>query len=165
MRVVAFLTRLSNIVATENAAFPFDTARVMDTTYCTWAGGDGDPIVIVESSWYWIHSNLTVLGTFYGGPSNSDWFALIGRNGNDLASTIIGERHHSEQTGADLMSLGSPYYLEAGDEITLYLQNASGTGILVESNPTDGPDYTTDVGEGVISPHLILVKLSGNAPT
>jgi hypothetical protein len=164
MRVVAFLTRLSNIVATEDATFPFDTARVMDTDYATWAG-EGDPIVIVQSSWYWIHGNFTVLGPFYSGPGIGRWSAFVGRNGNTLADTIVGESHTYSSTGADIMSIGSPYYLEAGDEITLYFVNPSGTGILVESNPTDGPDYTTDVGEGVISPHLILVKLSGNAPT
>jgi hypothetical protein len=164
MRVVAFLTRLSNIVVAEDTTFPFDTARLMDTDYCTWAGEDA-PIVIVQEGWYVIHGNFTTLGTFYGGPSNARWFAFIGRNGNLLADTIAGELHSYSSTGADLMSIGTIEWLEAGDEITVYFQNATGTGLLVESNPSDGPDYTTDTGPGTISPHLILARVAGNAPS
>lgn len=166
MRVVAFLTRLSNRVHSDDTIFPFDTARVMDTAYCTWGGGSSDGIVIVQSRWYWVHANITALGTSYGGADNSDYFVLIGKNGITLADTIIGASHGREVgDGATLMHTGSPVYLEAGDEIFLYTQNADASSLLIESNPTDGPDYTTDTGPGTIGPHLILVALSGNAPT
>ena len=165
MSVVAFLTRLSNIVVAEDTTFPFDHARVMDTDYCTWAGED-EPIVIVQEGWYRIESNITTLGTFYGGPSNARWFGLIGRNGNDLANTIDGHHRDYSDTGADLTSFGTTEWLEVGDEITLYFQNPSGTGLLVESNPSDGvPDgYLDDEGPGTIGPKFILTKVGGPAP-
>lgn len=167
MRVVAQLTRLANIVHNDDTKFPWNYARVMDTAYCTWAGGSSDGIVIVQSSWYWVHVNVTTLGDdpTYGGPDNTDYFVLVSRNGITLADTLVGASHgRPGGQGASLMHTGSPVYLTAGDELFVYTQNAGGTALLLESNPTDGPDYTTDSGQGVIGPHLFLVKLSGNAP-
>lgn len=166
MRVVAKLTRLSNIVVTENTAFPYDTAIVLDTAYATWAG-EGNPLVIVTTGWYWIHLNSTTLGTFYGGPDNSDWLHAVGRNGITLADTVYGERNSSGNAAtAQFISGGSPVYLEAGDEIDVYYTNLKSgeTTLLVESNPSDGPDYTTDTGPGTLSPHIFLIKMSGDAP-
>lgn len=167
MRIVAKLTRLSNIVVTDNAAFPYDTAVILDTAYATWAG-EGDPLVIVQSSWYWLWLNSTTLGTGYGGPSNADWLHAVARNGISLDNTLPGAARDSSGNGlsAQIMSSGSPVYLEAGDELETYYQNlVSGqTTLLVESNPSVGPDYTTCVGPGTLSPHLILVKMSGDAP-
>lgn len=166
MRVVAFLTRLSNRVHNDDTKFPWTTARVMDTTYCTWAGGASDGIVIVQTGWYWVHVNITTLGTFYSGATNADYFVMVSRNGITLDDTLIGASHSRPGgEGASLMHTGSPVYLEAGDELFVYTQNADGSSLLIESNPTDGPDYTTDTGPGTISPHFILVKLSGNAPS
>jgi hypothetical protein len=168
MRVVAKLTRLSNIVVTEDTAFPYDEAVVLDTAYATWAG-EGNPLVIVQSRWYGIVVNSTTLGTSYSSaPDNSDWLHAVGRNGITLADTVVSERHSGlSGASAQLMSTGPwPVYLEAGDELDTYYQNlVSGqTTLLVESNPTDGPNYLTDVGPGTLSPHLILIALSGDAP-
>jgi hypothetical protein len=166
MRVVAKLTRLSNVVVTEDTAFPYDTSVVLDTDYATWAG-EGNPLVIVQTGWYWVHVNSTTLGTGYGGPSNLDWIHAVGRNGVTLADTVYSQRHiGASGASAQLLSGGSPVYLEAADELDVYYQNlVSGqTTLLVESNPSDGPDYTTDTGPGTLSPHLFLVKMSGPAP-
>lgn len=174
MRVVAFLTRLSNHVVTEDTAFPYDDARVLDTDYFTWAG-TGNPLVCVQEGWYGIILNSTVLGTLYENgsgtpaPSSQDWIHAVGRNGVTLADTIVSERHVGVNgASAQLMSTGPwPVYLEAGDELETYYQNhvSGATTLLVESNPTDGPNYFTDAGDGVLSPHLILIKGAGSAPS
>lgn len=176
MAVVAFLTRLSNYVVTEDTSFPYDHARVLNTAYFTWAG-EGNPLVCVQTGWYGIVLNSTTLGTGYGttglgsgtpAPDNSDWVHAVGRNGITLADTVVSERHVGlSGSSAQLMSTGPwPVYLESGDELDAYYQNlASGVStLLIESNPTDGPNYHTDTGDGVLSPHLILVTLTGNAP-
>lgn len=167
MRVVAYLTRLSNIVHNDDTKFPWDTARVMDEAYCTWAGGATDGIVIVASSWYWVHVDITTLGTDYGGASNADYTVLVSRNGITLSDTLIGAGHlRPGGAGAGLMHTGSPVYLEAGDEVFVYTQNALAGTLLIESNPSDGAPsgYLADAGPGTIGPHLILVKLSGLPP-
>lgn len=165
MRVVAFLTRLSNRVHPDDTKFPWDTARVMDASYCTWAGTSTSGIVVLQSSWYWVHVNITTLGTFYAGATNADYFVLVSRNGIALSDTLTGASHSRPGgAGASLMHTGSPVYLNAGDELFVYTQNDDAASLLIESNPTDGPDYTTDAGPGTIGPHLIVVKLSGNAP-
>lgn len=166
MTMVAFLTRLSNYVVNNDTAFPFDTARVMDTSYCTWAG-TGNPIVIVTEGWYWVGVNATTLGTYYGGANNSDWVTAVGRNGVDLAHTVISERHyHSSAASADLMSIGAPVYLYVADEIDVYFQNPNASTLLVESNPSDGlpSGYLTDAGPGTIGTHLFLIAMAGIAP-
>lgn len=167
MRVVAFLTRMSNIVVTEDTAFPYDHAVVLDTTYFTWAG-EGNPLVCVTTGWYGISLNSTTLGTFYSGPSNLSWLHAVGRNGITLADTVVSERHDADSgAGAQLMSTGPwPVYLTTGDELDAYYQNltAGTTTILVESNPTDGPDYTTDAGPGTLSPHFIITRMAGAVP-
>lgn len=167
MSVVAKLTRLSNVVVTEDTAFPYDTSVVLDTDFVTWAGS-GNPLVIVQTGWYWVHVNSTTLGTGYGGPNNSDWVHAVGRNGITLADTIYSQRNSSgNAASAQLMSGGSPVYLEANDEIRVYYQNlvSGATTLLVESNPSDGPDYTTDTGPGTLSPHIFLVRMGGDAPS
>ena len=166
MRVVAKLTRSTNVVVTEDTAFSYNTSVVMDTAYCTWAG-TGNPIVIVQTGWYFVWVNSTTLGTSYGGPNNSDWIHAVGKNGITLADTIYSQRDSSGNgASAQLMSGGSPVYLTAADAIRVYYQNmVSGqTTLLVESNVSDGPDYTTDTGTMVLSPHLILMAMTGNAP-
>lgn len=168
MRVVVKLTRLSNYVVTDDTAFPYDTAVVLDTAYATWAG-EGNPVVVVREGWYWVHLNSTTLGTGYSSaPANDDWLHAVGRNGLTLADTVYSQRHAgSTGASAQLMSGGSPVYLETGDEIDAYYQNLhSGlTTLLLESNPTDGPNYLTDTGPGTLSPHLFLIAMSGSAPS
>lgn len=167
MRMVVQLTRLSNKVIADDTPFPYDTAFLLDTAYATWAG-EGEPLVIVRTGWYWLQVNTTTLGTGYGGPDDSDWLQAVGRNGITLADTIYGERAHGSSGGSALpFSGGRPVYLEAGDELQTYYQNAvfGASTLLVESNPSDGPDYTTDTGPGTLSPHLMLAAMSGNAPS
>ena len=173
MKVVAFLTRLTNVVVTEDTRFSYDTARVMDGSFFTWAGS-GAALVCVQTGWYGIILNSTVLGTGYTNgsgtpaPSTLDFIHAVGRNGITLAATVLSERHVGVTgASAQLMSTGPwPVYLTSGDTLETYYQNmVSGeTTILVESNPTDGPNYFTDVGPGTLSPHLIVVKMTGNAP-
>lgn len=175
MRIVAFLTRLSNVIVNDDTAFPYDEARVLDTAYFTWAGSPGDPLVCVQAGWYGLMLNSTTLGTQYGttgigsgtaAPDNADWLHAIGRNGITLADTVVSERHTGANgIGAQLMSTGPwPVYLEVGDELQAYYQNTGASSILVESNPTDGPNYHTDAGIGTLSPHLIVIKGSGTPP-
>ena len=166
MRVVAYLTRLSNIVVDNGDPFPFDTARVMDTDYATWSETPGDPIVIVQSRWYYVGGDFTSLASFYGGPAAADWIVQLTRNGLDLDHTIVAEWVYEPTTGATGRGLGSPVYLEAGDEIQATVINSSASTILIESNPSDGvPDgYLADAGPGTLSPHLYLIALSGPAP-
>lgn len=171
--IVAFLTRMSNYVVNDDTAFPYDHAVVLDTTYFTWAG-EGNPLVCATTGWYGIALNTTVLGTQYTNgsgtpaPSSADFVHAVGVNGITLADTVVSERHVSTSgAGAQLMSTGPwPVYLTAGDEIDVYMQNAVGGAgsLLVESNPTDGPNYFTDAGPGTLSPHLILIKMAGTAP-
>lgn len=165
--IVAFLTRMSNIVVTENTAFPYDHAVVLNTSYFTWAG-EGNSLVTVTEGWYGLALNSTTLGTFYGGPSNLTWLHAIGRNGITLADTVVSERHDADGgAGAQLMSTGPwPVYLEVGDTLDVYFQNLVGgeTTIFVESNPSDGPTYTTDTGPGTLSPHFIVTTMTGAVP-
>lgn len=157
MKLVAFMTRLSNYVIADDTAFPYDTAVYINNAYMTWAGS-GNPLVCARAGRYAGTLVSTTLGTNYGGASNSDWIHAIGRNGVTLADTILSERHaHSSGATADLMTTGLQVFKDlfsVGDTIEVYYQNINGSTILVESNPTDGPDYTTDVGPGTLSPHL-----------
>jgi hypothetical protein len=168
MSVVAQLTRLSNYVVNDDTAFPYDHAFVLDTDYATWAG-EGEPLVVVQAGWYWVWLNDTTLGTNYGGANNSDWLHAVGRNGITLNDTVFSQRHTgANAASAQLMSGGSPVYLQAGDELRTYFQNcvAGQTTLLVESNPTDGVPggYLTDEGPGTLSPHLFLIRMAGPAP-
>lgn len=173
--IVAFLTRFSNIVVTEDTEFPYDHAVVLDTDFFTWAG-EGNPLVCQVDGWYGIQVNSTTLGTGYGttglgsgtaAPNNSDWLHAVGKNGITLADTVISERHVGlSGASAQLMSTGPcPVYLEAGDTIDVYYQNLAGSSsLLVESNPSDGPNYHTDTGPGTLSPHLIITTITGSVP-
>lgn len=156
------LTRLTNLVLPNNTALPFDTAWTMNTGYGTWSAADPTKIVVAKSGWYRVGGDFTTLGTAYGGPNNADWVAQIGRNGIDLDHAIVAERHfHSSGGTADLMSIGGPVRLEAGDTIQVVFQNANGQSLLIESNPSvppaSGSDYRTQPGTGAMSPHLYIV--------
>jgi hypothetical protein len=169
MTMVAYLTRLSNVVVTEDVAFDWDTARVMHASYASWSAVDPSKLRIVTTGWYWIGGDFTTLGTSYGGANNSDWVAAVGKNGVALANTVIAERHGPKvATDADLMSIGSPVYLTSGDYLQVYFQNANSgsTTLLIESNPSDGlpSGYLDDAGPGTLSPHLFLIALNGAAP-
>lgn len=166
MTMVAYLTRLTNVVINDDTAFSWDTARVLNTSYASWSIGDPTKLYIERSGWYWAGGDFTTLGTFYGGANNADWIAAIGKNGITLNDSYIMERHyHSSGASADLMSIGAPIYLLDTDYIQVYFQNVNASSILVESNPTDGPDYTTDTGPGTMSPHLFLIAMNGPAPS
>ena len=166
--IVASLTRLSNIVVANNAAFPFDHARVMHPGYCSWAG-EGNPVVILRRGWYNMAGIFTTLGTTpYGGPSNDDWIAAITRNGLALADFVVAGRHNpSNGAGADLMpTISDDVWCEVSDEIDVIFQNQSASTILVESNPSDGSPsgYLTDAGPGTLSPHLVIKAVAGAEP-
>lgn len=168
MTMVAYLTRLANKVINEDTAFDWDTARVLDTSYATWTIGDATKLYCVRAGWYFVGGDFTTLGTFYGGADNADWLAGVGKNGVALANTVILERHyHSSGASADLMSIGAPVYLTSSDYLQVYFQNAGGTTLLVESNPSDGlpSGYLTDSGPGTMSPHLYLIAMNGSAPS
>lgn len=175
MQVVAFMTRLSNYIVSNDTSFPYDTARVLDTDYFTWSGIEGDPLVCQIEGWYGIILNSTTLGTGYGttgigsgtpAPTNVDWVHAVGRNGITLNDTVVSERHTGASgASAQLMSTGPwPVYLEGGDELQTYYQNINAATLLVESNPSDGPNYHTDTGPGTLSPHLIIIRGRGTAP-
>lgn len=163
MRLVAFLTRLSNYVIADDTAFPYDTSVYLDTNYFTWAG-TGNPLVCARAGRYAGTLVSTTLGTDYGGANNADWLHAIGRNGLALANTILSERHPGGSgVNAQLMTTGLQVFKDlfsVGDTIRVYYQNANASSLLVESNPTDGPDYTTDTGPGTLSPHLQLYWVS-----
>jgi len=167
MTLAVKLTRLFNLEINDNTAFPYDTAIVLDTSYATWAG-TGNPVVIVRTGWYFVWVNSTTLGTGYSSaPDNSDWLHAVGRNGITLDDTIYGERNSSGNgASAQFISGGSPAYLEAGDELEVYYVNfvTGETSILVESNPSVGPNYLTCAGPGTLSPHLMLIAMGGLAP-
>lgn len=168
MTMVAYLTRLTNVVIADDTAFSWDTARLMNTSYASWTIGDPTKLYIDRTGWYFVGADITTLGTSYGGADNSDWLACIGKNGIALANTQIAERHRaSTAVNADLMSIGTPMYLLDTDYLQLYLQNANAANILVESNPSDGlpSGYLTDAGPGTISPHLYLIAMGGGAPS
>lgn len=170
--IAAYLTRLSNVVVNNDTAFPFDTARYLDASFFTWAGSPGDPLVAVRDHWFHIVGNITTLGTTYtngsgtSAPSNDDWMFMVARNGLTLADLIVAGRHNPVSGGnADFFTIDDYVWIETGDEIYLILQNQSASTILVESNPSDGPNYFTDAGPGNLSPHLVLVAVGGNAPS
>lgn len=168
MTMVAYLTRLTNVVINDDTAFSWDTARVLNTTYASWTIGDPTKLYIDRSGWYWIGCDITTLGTSYGGANNADYFVLVGKNGIALANTVLAERHSpASATGADLLSIGGPVYLLDTDYIQVYFQNTNAASILVESNPSDGlpSGYLTDAGPGTMSPHLFLIALNGAAPS
>lgn len=168
MTMVAYLTRLTNVVINDDTAFSWDTARLMNASYASWTIGDPTKLHIERTGWYWVGGDFTTLGTFYGGADNADWLAGVGKNGIALANTVLLERHyHSSGASADLMSIGAPIYLLDTDYLQVYFQNAGATSILVESNPSDGvpSGYLTDAGPGTMSPHLFLIAMGGGAPS
>lgn len=167
MTMVAFLTRSANLVITEDTAFDWDLAPVMDAGYAHWAIGDPTKLYIDRTGWYWAGGNFTTLGTDYGGASNANWVAAIGKNGVTLADTIVAERHEAVSGAkADLMSIGSPVYLLDTDYVQVFFQNTNGTTLLVEANVSDGvpSGYLADAGTHVLSPHLFLIAMAGSAP-
>jgi hypothetical protein len=124
--VVAGLTRLSNLEIRDDSSFPYDTSITMNPEYVTWAG-EGEPLVIRRDGWYWVWVNSTTLGEGYGGPPNADWLHAVGRNGIGLKDTIYSQRHTGRTNeAAQLMSGGSPVYLEVGDRLQVYYQNSLG---------------------------------------
>lgn len=175
--IVAFLTRFSNLVVADDTSFSYDHAVVLEEDYFTWSGTPGDPLVCQRAGWYGLALNSTTLGTSYGttglgsgtaAPSNLDWLHAVGRNGIALEDTVVSERHAGDNgAGAQLMSTGPwPVYLEVGDTLETYYQNltAGQSTILVESNPSDGPNFHTDTGPGTLSPHLIVTTMRGAVP-
>jgi hypothetical protein len=167
--IVAFMTRLSNYVINDDTSFPFDHARVLDTTYFTWTGTPGDPLVCQVEGWYFLKGNFTTLGTGYGGADNTDWFAAISRNGLTLDDMVVAGRKRAGSgagASADLFEISDDVYLEVGDEIFVLFQNTGASTLLVESNPSDGvpSGYLTDAGPGTLSPHLVIETRSGPAP-
>lgn len=167
MTMVAYLTRLNNLVINNDTAFDWSKASVLNAVYASWTIGDPTKLYIDRTGWYWVGGDFTTLGTTYGGANNADWIAGIGKNGIALANTVITERHyHSSGASADLMSIGSPVYLLDTDYLQVYFQNPNAATLLVESNPSDGlpSGYLADAGPGTMSPHLFLVAMSGAAP-
>jgi hypothetical protein len=149
-----FLTRLSNVTVEPGEVLAFDHAVT-----------GGEPVVVVPvDGWYWVGVNLTTLGTYYGGPPNTEVQISVVKNWDRttpyLTSTVAAERFHNRDGGsAEVNSLLQPVPLTAGDRLEVVLTSPS--GLLVESNPSDGQpgSFTTDDGPGTLSPHFYLLPL------
>ncbi len=157
----ASIRRLANLVIADATAFPFDTAT--DDPLGMWDLGDATKLTIPRTGWYWVGADITTLGTNYGGPNNQQVMIEVCRNWDGvephLDEDVVFERfwnkNGSEAHGNSTLQL---VHLVAGDYLQLLL-TGSGSGLLVESNPSDGlpSGYLTDTGPGTLSPHLYVV--------
>lgn len=167
--VACIVGRTHNISLDTGDALPFENAK-LDTEGTMWTIGDPTKIVIPTTGLWWVGSDITTLGTDYGGTgySNANVSVEIVRNWDavepHLDDDIAFDRHANVLTTSAAGNSGPhPVLLDAGDELEL-LVTGPGSHLLIEANPSpateDGdPANLTLEGTGVLSPNFYAILI------
>lgn len=165
------LTSSVNYIIDNSTPLYFDTEMVDAGDFFD-AGTDNTKIIIRRTGWYWVGANITTLGTDYSGPNNSNVVLAIMKNWDGVSTQldyyVAFERYDNGMSGAAQgNTLLQQVYLEEDDELQLIVIGPTASGLLIESNPSDGlpGGFPTDSGTGVLSPHFFAMWATGHGPT